>query len=241
MRARSRATVCSALAFALGAALAPAASAAVTAYWNRAAFEAAIAALPPLAALDFEDFTAPAVLPSEVVYDSAYAGFSFRYEIEGAELLVTGAWATTSGANSLGTTGDDSLLASDAFTLEFAAATAIGLYVIGEDMQPGDVELQTDAGVVANEAAESTLADGSSVFFLGLVESDPALAFREATLVSRIAETVGDYVWNVDDIVTAPAPDGAACGLLALAALAGFSRRRAAGLRRARSASRRDR
>jgi hypothetical protein len=212
-------------------ALAPGARASVTTYTSQAAFAAAIAGLETVAALDFESLGAPTAIPSGAVH----GGFAFTYSIAGEQLVVTDAFPATSGANSLGVTGDLVFLASDAFSLAFPPATAIGLYVIGEDMLPGDVELQTVAGTVENGEAEGVLSDGASVFFLGIVESEPGLAFGEATVASFAVEDVGDFVWNADDLVAAPEPGTGACTAAALATLLGVSRRRAGAPRPARS------
>jgi hypothetical protein len=197
------------------------APAAVTTYTSKAAFDAATAGLTEVAALDFEDVAADTIIPS----GTALGDVTFYYAIDGgAQLVVIDAFEANSGLNSLGITGDLTFLAGDAFSIGFAPATAIALFVIGEDTLPGDFELQTSAGDVQNGAADAILADGSSLYFLGLVESDPALAFTFATLASAIAEDVGDYVWNVDDIRLAPEPAAALGCLAALGALATLRR-----------------
>jgi hypothetical protein len=195
--------------------------AAVTAYTSKAAFDAATAGLAEVAALDFDDVAAGTTIPS----GSALGGVTFEYAIEGgAQLVVIDAFDANSGLNSLGLTGDLTFLAGDAFSIGFAPARAIALFVIGEDTLPGDVELQTSAGVVQNGTVEAILADGSSLYFLGLVESDPQLAFTSATLESFIVEDVGDFVWNVDDLRLAPEPAAGLAALAALGALAAIRR-----------------
>lgn len=210
---------------------APPASAAATLYTSRAAFDAAIAEFAPVASLDFESIAGDTVIPSGTTLD----GFTFSHGIAGVDVIVVDGLATTSGTKSLGTASDRTFLASDVFALAFAPATALGLYVIGEDMIPGDVELQTPVGSVANDQPEGTLADGSSYYFLGVVESEPSSAFSSASVASFADEGVGDFVWNVDDLVTAPEGEGAAVAALALALLA-ISRRRETGPPPARSA-----
>lgn len=195
-----------AFAFVLAATVAVEASAEVTTYTDRDSFEAAVAALEPRASLDFDTLAGGTLIPS----GTTVGDFTFSYAIAGADLVVVDAFATTSGANSLGATGEDqALLASDAFDLEFPAATAIGLYVIGVDMLAGDVELATPAGAVAIATPEQVLGDGADVFFVGLVESEPSGAFTTAQVESFAVEAVGDFAWNVDDLVTAPEPNGA--------------------------------
>ncbi len=194
--------------------------AAVTGFTSRAAFDAATAEFTPVTALDFEEFSAGTLFQN----GGSSGVISFGYSIGDNELLVViDAFETTSGLNSLGVTGDLAFLAGDSFGMSVPEATAIGLFVIGEDMLPGDVVLSIGAGSVANGAPDGFLAGGSSVYFLGLVESDPALAFTFATLESFLVEDVGDFVWNVDDIHLAPEPDtvlGNAVAWLVLAVLA---------------------
>jgi hypothetical protein len=212
--------------------------AAVTAYTTRAAFDTAIAGLPTTAAADFDALADATVIPSGGAVD----GVVFTYDLgAGIDLLVTGSFTTTSDPNCLGTNTEEVFLAGDAFTMGFPASTAIGVYVIGEDLLPGDFELATDGGAVVSGAAETTLTDGSLVFFLGLVESDAAFPVTSATLTSFFVEGLGDFVWNADDVVAAPEPGAVGAALAAAVAL--LSRRAASRFptARARSASRPDR
>jgi hypothetical protein len=212
---------------------APCAGATVTGYTTRAAFDAAIAGLSTTASVDFDDLADGTVIAN----GSSVGGVAFTQSIGGGvEFVVTGRFTTTSDPNCLGTSTEDVFLAGDAFTMGLPASTAIGLYVIGEDLLPGDFALATVGGDVESGDAETTLTDGSLVFFLGLVESDPELAVTSATLTSFFVEGLGDFVWNVDDVVAAPEPGALAAAVAALAALS----RRAAWRRkttRARSAS----
>jgi hypothetical protein len=215
---------------------ATAAPAAVTTYTTRAAFDAAIDGLATTADVDFDALADGTVIPS----GGAVGDVVFTYDIGASvDLVVTGAFTTTSSPNCLGTNSEDVFLAGDAFTMEFPASRAIGIYVIGEDLLAGDLTLATDGGEVDNGAAESTLGDGSQVFFLGLVESDPALAVTTATLTSFFVEELGDFVWNADDVIAAPEPSASAGALAALGLLSRRAACRAS--RRARSAFRRDR
>ncbi|RIL06120.1 MAG: hypothetical protein DCC71_07855 [Proteobacteria bacterium] len=226
-------------ALALGACALGDARAATTAYTDRASFDAAITALAPVAALDFDALAPNTIVPS----GAALGAFAFTYAIDGgAQLMVIDGFATTSPANSLGVVGDLAFLAGDGFELAFPPARAIGLYVIGEDLAAGDVSLGAfGTSVALGETPDAILSDGSAAYWLGLVESDPAGATTSAALASAIVEDVGDYVWNVDDLVAAPEPgaaSGAAAGALAVGALASLTRLRNALRRRARSASR---
>ena len=198
------------------------ARASVASFTSKAAFDAATTGLADVAVVDFDDVIAGTLIPS----DTGIGAVTFSYAIgAGAQLLVIDAFETTSGLNSLGITDDLSFLAGDGFSIGFPPATAVGLFVIGEDTLPGDIALGVGANSVANGEPEALLADGSSVYFLGLVESDPALAFESATLTSTIVENVGDFVFNVDDIRLAPEPAAALGSGVAVLALAGLARR----------------
>jgi hypothetical protein len=204
-----------------------AAPAAVTAYTERAAFDAALAGHEDAHVLDFEGVAPGTTIAS----GSALAGVTFEYAIEGLELLVTDAFAAVSGSRSLGLAGDGALLAGDAFSVSFAGAVhAVGVHVIGApgELLAGDFELRLPGGAsVANVGvADLVLADGEA-FFLGLVESDPEAGFASAELRS-FAAGGADFAWNADDLVTAvAAPEPAAGGgAAAAAALAWRARRR---------------
>jgi hypothetical protein len=215
------------LAIAIATATAPA-RADVTSYTNRAAFEGAIGALAA-STIDFESLAAGTVVPS----GGAIGGdVSISYAFDGGvQIVVVNDFATTSGANSLGTQGDLVFLAGDSFELGFPPSLAVGLSVIGEDMLPGDVTLEIAAGSATSGEAESILPDGSQVFFVGLVESDPGLALTSATLTSIVVEDPSDYAWNVDDVVTAVPEPGAALGALAALTACAASRRARRGFR----------
>ena len=95
--------------------------------------------------------------------------------------------------------------------MTFAGARAIGLYVISRDeLQDGDVLLVAGGGTAALVAAnvQQTLADGSRVWFLGLIDHDPG--FSRADLLTRGS---GAFLYNLDDIVTVDAGDQDADGI----------------------------
>ena len=92
-----------------------------------------------VAVLDFDDVAAGTVIPS----GGPLGGVTFdlhdrRRRVARRDRRLRNDLRT----NSLGLTGDLMFLAGDAFFIDFQPATAIGLYVIGEDMLPGDIELR---------------------------------------------------------------------------------------------------
>jgi hypothetical protein len=139
---------------------------------------------------------------------------------------------TTSPQNSLGTTGDDTFIAGDAFDLSLShPITAIGLYVIGSgSFLPGDFTLSAGGGLALSAAAPSqTLSDGGQVFFLGVIDSG---GFTTASFAS-IAGSGAPF--NVDDIVSnglpidgAPVPEPASLLLLGSGLVGLVARRRRA-------------
>lgn len=206
-----------------------AAGAVPVAYTDAASF---LAALPgPATTAGFDGLASGTVIPSGDIAD----GIAFTYDFGGVDLIVTdgtaagggGPFDTTSPSNFLGTSDFDILLDGDDLGLGFAASHAIGLFVITAEV-PGatlfDGDLLLDAGgataLLDVDAVEQTLADGSLVFFLGVL--DDAGTFTSASLESCPA-CGGSFLYNVDDIVTAVPEPGLAlllgAGLALLAAL----------------------
>jgi hypothetical protein len=189
------------------------------AYTDEAAFSAALPG--PAVVADFDGIAAGTVIPSGGSAD----GITFSYDFGGVDLIVTdgdqagggGPFDTTSPPNFLGTSDFDLLLDGDDLGLGFAAANAIGLFIVtaevpGVTLFDGDIRLSA-GGATASldvDAVQQTLADGSLVFFLGVVDV-------AATLTSASLETFGGggaFLFNVDDIVTA-VPEPGAFALLA--------------------------
>ena len=167
------------------------------------------------------------IIQSGVPFD----GFTFSYtwpDVAGAplEMIVTDFYDTTSGFNSLGTTDGDLFLDGDEFSISFAPSNAFGmLFITADPMLDGDITL-TANGVSASLAglgAIGTVADGSEVFFLGLIDT-----MNPFTQVDIGNVGGGFFFYNVDDIVIGAVPVPAAFWLFgtALAGFIGYSRRR---------------
>jgi hypothetical protein len=228
----------------LQAIVAPLGNAQVNSYTNVSDFGAAIASgfnAPQVT--NFDSVAAGTLIPS----GSAVEGTTFTYDLDGGafEMQVGPAggfdFDTTSEPNYLGTTGDDSFLSGDAFTMTFAQPEqAIGLFVIsGGDNLDGDYTL----GVAQGDAESSgttdstfgTLGDGGNVYFIGLVEANSANSFTSATFSS--ASGLG-IPFNIDDISAASVASGGVVsdvaatwcqllGALAVVAALRFARTRA--------------
>jgi hypothetical protein len=170
------------------------ASATPVVFTDRALFDAATAGLSGLNTLDFDS------LPTGPLGSGPVQGISFAFNTGVFAPTVIDAFDTTSGPNSLGTSGDDTFLAGDSFTMSFASPTnAIGLYVIAAtNLFANDFTLTTSSGGTAHNATdpETILPDTGKVFFLGLY--DPAQAMTSATLTSNGVNA--DFLFNVDDI-----------------------------------------
>ena len=182
-----------------------AAVAAAYAYTNAADFNAS---LPGAAILqDFEGVDA-----GEVIGNGGRVGnIRFHYDFDGALLQVADDYDATSGSHFLGKTTAAILQDRDNLGMSFAGARAIGLYIISRDeLHDGDVLLVAGGGTVELVAAnvQRTLADGSRVWFLGLIDHDAG--FSRADLLTRGS---GAFLYNLDDIVTVSAGDQDADGI----------------------------
>ncbi len=204
---------------------APLAHAVPTAYTDRTAFDTGVAALPAgtvVSTLNFDSLAAGTLIAS----GSGAGGITFTYGFGGVSLNVGAGYSTTSGANFLGTDDGDILQDGDDFNLFFAPKHAIGMYFISADtLFDGDITLAGGGGSASLLVADlqQTLSDGSSVFFLGLV--DAAATFTSADVTTHGGG--GAFLYNVDDIVTAgpqalPVPGTLALLGLGLTALWGL-------------------
>jgi len=178
-----------------------AAAAAPVAYTQQSAF---VAALPgPAIVLTFDSTNPDSFIPPGF----SLGDITFSYDFGGVLLKVStessSTFSTTSSPNFLGTDDADILQDGDSITMSFAPRSAIGLHVItNDDVIDGDVALVAGGVAVAlvDADVQATLADGSTVYFLGI--SDPAGSFNSATLTTA---GNGAFLFNVDDIITVAA------------------------------------
>jgi hypothetical protein len=198
------------------------------AYTDRAAFDAAISGFT-VGTENFDALSAGTIIAS----GGAAGGISFTYNFGGVQMAVTDGTAfggssvpfsTTSPHNFLGTTDLDMFQDGDDFGMHFAPTNAIGLYLLSADpLIDGDFLLTVNgiaASLAASQVQQYFADDGTSVFFLGIV--DPNASFATATLTTSHDGFTGSFLWNADDIVTArnvPEPGSFALISLALAAL----------------------
>ncbi len=160
-------------------------------------FTAALDATPEI--LDFDQLPAGTTIATE----SVTGGITFSYDFDGLPMQVTHLYATTSAPNFLGTGDGGMLHDGDDFTMSFAPAAAIGLFLITADpLLDGDITMAAGGITASLKAADvrATLPDGSKVYFLGIVDNDAAFS---SAAVEALAG--GFFLYNVDDIITAPA------------------------------------
>lgn len=174
-------------------------------YTDQDAFGTALPGTP--AVTNFDSAPADFLIPS----GSSVDGITFTYAMDGVQLKVStessSGYSTTSTDQFLGSDDADILQDGDTLVLSFSPASAIGLFLISNDaMEDGDISLSaggSTATLVAADVQDLPLSDGSSVYFLGII--DAAATFSTATITTR---GYGEFLFNVDDIVTAQAPDG---------------------------------
>jgi hypothetical protein len=180
------------------------AQAAPVSFMDRAAFDLAVAGLNKAVTttLNFDSLTAPSLIASGDVLD----GISFSYNLGSVSLQVTDGADTTSSPNFLSTNDSGVLQDGDDITLGFGARNAIGLYVMSLDSLIDDdfrLTVGTYSTSLTTEKLHSTLADGTSVYFLGIV--DATSTFTSASITTSHDGYSGYFLWNADDIVTAVA------------------------------------
>jgi hypothetical protein len=204
----------------------------VTTYTDKASFDAAAAALPgPSWTIDFESSTPPLTIAENDSLDNVtFTNFALG---DATSLLVDDQFDTFSGDNYLGVDFADNsnlIIGGDEFDMTFRELGALGFYVISAE-EPGtsifddDIQLHIPAlaatALLDVDAEDSTLSDGSHVYFVGIVSDE--LGFTSAQIqYSTSAE--GATAFTIDDI-TAVVPEPAAL-LLALFAASFFMFRR---------------
>lgn len=147
--------------------------------------------------LDFDDLTLFDTINTAETVD----GITFSYDFGGVLLDVENEFLTTSGSQYLGTDDGGVLQDGDNFSLSFAPVNAIGMYFItADEMYFDDIVLNLDSSafIAFLDPSEGLdLGDGGYAYFIGIV--DVANTF---TSVDVITAGGGNFVYNVDDIIT---------------------------------------
>jgi hypothetical protein len=157
------------------------------------------AAAPGATNETFEGAALGTVAPGNGVTAGMAGALSFTANVAGGNFTVTNVFDAISGTHYLGSDfADGTLGPKDNFTVTLSSSsTAIGLYLLSAGpLAVGDFTLSVTGGNAKNSAViESTLGDGTFVYFLGLTSST---AFTSATLDVTIP--ADSPFWNVDDI-----------------------------------------
>jgi hypothetical protein len=162
----------------------------------------------------------------DVIVDgvTALSGVTFNYPILasfGVSMQIRDDFSAYSGANYLGTNDGGAFLGGDIFNLSFAYASAVGMFFLtGDQLLDGDISLTVGTTVASlSSTYETTLSDGSFVYFLGIVDRENQFNSAEVSSLGG-----GLFEFNVDNIITAvPSPSVLSLLLIGLAPmLCGF-------------------
>lgn len=162
-----------------------------------AKFYASLQGVPTI--LDFDQLPAGTTITA----NSAAEGITFIYDFNGLPMQVSHLYATTSAPNFLGTSDGGMFHDGDDFTMSFAPVTAIGLFFITADpLLDGDLKMVAGGATALLKAldVQETLPDGSKVYFLGVIDNEAVFSSADVEALPG-----GFFLYNVDDIVTAPA------------------------------------
>ena len=202
----------------LGSVAALSAHASLSGYTSASAFDAAIAGFTNVQTVDFESIPVGTTFAS----GTGTGGITFSYSIsDGSQVVVGNMFDTTSGTQFIGLdNGNQAFYSGDSLSVNFDHTVhAVGLYVItGGGVSGGDFQLSAPGGSVVNDAVPNlTLGDGSTAYYLGLVESNPAAGFNSVTLSSNSDPSLF-IAFNVDDIKSGvlAVPEPSAWSLLTL-------------------------
>ena len=189
-------------------------------FTDRASFDAALPA--PSATLTFDSLPAGTL----ICEGETVEGITFNYDLLtnlGVSMQVLGEFDTTSPPNYLGTDDGGVFQDGDSFDLAFAPSFAVGLTLISADqLLDNDFMLivgGTSVGLDASAVQEMLL--NGDAYFLGIINDETP--FTSASLVADGGPGGPFFLYNVDDITTAPAaakvvPEPASLWLLGIGA-----------------------
>lgn len=155
----------------------------------------------PTGGLDFDSVVAGTPIPS----GGTVGGITFDYDFGGVQLLVSDVFDTSSAPNFLGTDDGDILQDGDDFAISLASTNAVGIsFITADTLFDDDIVLSVGGFSVGIDAAavQQVLSDGSSVYFLGIIDTMTGFTGAEISTIGG-----GFFLYNVDDIVTSTIPE----------------------------------
>jgi hypothetical protein len=170
-------------------------------FTDRSAFEAAVAALDGVEAIEsFDGLPAESVLADGE--STARVTFSYDFGEVAMQVREVSAtpteFSTTSLPHYLGTDDGGVFQGGDAFDIGLGPGVrAVGLSITSIDMLlPGDIRLSTPETTIELDPAQvqSVLADGANEYFLGIVDDSP---FTEISVTSAAG---GFFLYTIDDL-----------------------------------------
>lgn len=176
------------------------------AFTDNASFQAAIAGFTSNTA-SFDDLAANTVIPQGGTADGITFPTYSLGEVPGTgNLMVSSLFDTTSFPNYLGSDdgGTNAFFHGDSITMSFASPiNALGMYIIiGGDPSANDFTLSGgSATAFSSTDLQSFPSLNGLVLFLGITSTTD---FSSATI--SMDKNAADYVWNLDDVVSATAP-----------------------------------
>jgi hypothetical protein len=170
-------------------------------FTERAAFDAAVAGLAGVEAVEsFDNLPADTILANGL----ATASVTFRYDLDGVNIQVRevspipAEFSTTSLPHYLGTEDGGVFQGGDSFDIyPGPGVRAVGLSITSiDELEAGDIQLSTtETNIVLDPTAvQSTLGDGASEYFLGIVDNTP---FIEVSLTTAAG---GFFLYTIDDL-----------------------------------------
>ncbi|MBT8421680.1 MAG: hypothetical protein KJP03_01020 [Gammaproteobacteria bacterium] len=177
-------------------------------FTDRSSFDNAVAGLSgSTASADFDGLADGTLIPSGAAQSDVIFLYDFGgVQIEVRQVIDASTFDTSSRPNYAASTDAGVLQDGDDFDLLFVNfVNAVGLSItVADEMLPDDIVLTANGLSVGLDptAVQSTLADGATEYFLGIV--DDSLWFSSVQLT-----TIGGgyFLYAIDDVRTATAPE----------------------------------
>lgn len=169
-------------------------------------YATAVASLPASAQTQtFDGVPAGTLVPQ----GAPWQGITYSSNLAGQDLLVSTGLDTVSSPNYLGVDGRaaNAFHSGDEFRFDMQLSLAFGLFVLSREgtVLENDFQLVAAGDSVFNSAApERTLADGTAVYFLGVVDPD---GFTSTQFISFGDPDSPFFTFSIDSVSNAPVPE----------------------------------